>query len=291
MTTLEMLMGIVLGLLVNECCEVSPWLARKCVRWSAHRRYADRCRAQTRAEEFVALIDDRPGNLYKLITALGFVASATAEVLMRQASARLTRRQLDDDDAVRGRIIDVTVDCLIRSGYAGTTTAQVMKLAGIRRGVHMQDFPTRADLLIATAHHIAAMGAERAFQKVDEIRQAPNPLEAALDLMWEVHQGPAIPALVELWLAARTDPELRERITTLNPVARATLLEFGKVTFGLQAGRRRFQHVVYTAMDTIRGILVMGQISGDRAMVNLCWRRARRDLLSLMEAALKEDAA
>jgi AcrR family transcriptional regulator len=291
MTALEILMGIALGLLVNECCDVSPWLARKFVRWSAHRRYVDQCRAETRAEELVALIDDRPGKLFKLITALGFVVTATADVFLGQISARLVRRQLDDGDAVRSRIIAATVDCLVRSGYAGTTTARVMKLAGIRRSAHMQDFPTRADLLIATAHHIAAKSAELAFQKVDEIRQAPNQLEAALDLMWEVHQGPAIHALVELWLAARTDPELRERITTLTPVARATLLQFGKLTFGRQAGGRRLQHVVYTAMDTIRGVLVMGQITGDRAMVDICWRRAKRDLLSLVEAALKEDAA
>jgi hypothetical protein len=143
---------------------------------------------------------------------------------------------------------------------------------------------------MATAHHVAAMGAELAFQKADEIREAPNPLEAALDLMWEVHQGPAIQALFEMWLAARTDPELRERITNLNPVARASLLEFGAATFGRRAGDRRFQHAVYTAMDTIRGILVMGQISGDHAMMNDCWRRAKRDLLRVWEPALKEDA-
>jgi hypothetical protein len=53
-----------------------PWAARKLVRWSAHRRYAPPSRAELRAEELAAYIDDRPGRLFKLITALGFAAAA-----------------------------------------------------------------------------------------------------------------------------------------------------------------------------------------------------------------------
>lgn len=76
MTIGQILLAMFLGLVVNECCDVSPWLARKLVRWSAHRRYASPARAELRAEELAKLIDDRPGRLFKLITALGFVATA-----------------------------------------------------------------------------------------------------------------------------------------------------------------------------------------------------------------------
>ena len=70
------LLGIVAGLLANELCEFAPWCARKLVRWSAFRRYTDRGRAEMRAEELTALIDDRPGNLFKLITAVSFAVAA-----------------------------------------------------------------------------------------------------------------------------------------------------------------------------------------------------------------------
>lgn len=69
-------LGIVAGLLVNELCEFSPWCARKLVRWSALRRYTDPGRAEMRAEELTGLINDRPGNLLKLTTAVGFAAAA-----------------------------------------------------------------------------------------------------------------------------------------------------------------------------------------------------------------------
>jgi len=70
------LLGIVAGLLAYELCEFSPWCARKLVRWSAFRQYTDRGRAEMRAEEWTALINDRPGNLFKLITAVAFTAAA-----------------------------------------------------------------------------------------------------------------------------------------------------------------------------------------------------------------------
>ena len=70
------LLGIVAGLFANELCEFSPWCARKLVRWSAFRQYTDRGRAEMRADEWTAVINDRPGNLFKLITAVGFTAAA-----------------------------------------------------------------------------------------------------------------------------------------------------------------------------------------------------------------------
>jgi hypothetical protein len=64
--------GVVSALLINEFSDVCPWLARKVVRWSARVQYADRDRAQMREEELEALVDARPGKLFKLLTAAWF---------------------------------------------------------------------------------------------------------------------------------------------------------------------------------------------------------------------------
>lgn len=66
--------GVVLGLLVNECTEVSPWLAHKVVRWAAVIRRPDR--VEEFAEVRSATINDRPGKLFKLFTAFGFLFAA-----------------------------------------------------------------------------------------------------------------------------------------------------------------------------------------------------------------------
>lgn len=83
-------LSIVVGLIVNEFCEISPWCARKLVRWAAFQRYADPDRAEIRAEEWTALINDRPGKLFKLISAACFTLSAVI-VSARRIADRLRR--------------------------------------------------------------------------------------------------------------------------------------------------------------------------------------------------------
>jgi mycothiol system anti-sigma-R factor len=80
----EILIAIIGGAAVNEYCEVTPWCSRKLACWSAHLRYKDPERAEARAEELAAVIDARPGNLFKLMTALTFVGGA-AIVSARQS--------------------------------------------------------------------------------------------------------------------------------------------------------------------------------------------------------------
>ena len=92
-------LGIVAGLLANELCEFSPWCARKLVRWSAFRRYADSGRAEMRAEELTAVINNRPGNLFKLITAVRFAANAVI-VSCRRAVAREPNASLYSNPAL-----------------------------------------------------------------------------------------------------------------------------------------------------------------------------------------------
>jgi AcrR family transcriptional regulator len=187
---------------------------------------------------------------------------------------------------MRTRLLDATVDCLVRYGYAGTTTTRVTELAGVTRGAQVHHFPTRADLVAAAVRHLAAKRAELAFEKIDAVRRATDPLDAALELMWEVHQGPVLYATIEMWVAARTDPELREQMTEVEPTARASLIEFTEAAFGDYAGNPRFRHVMYTAMDAVRGILLMGLSDEDTTHVQRRWHRAKADLRDLMDAVL-----
>ncbi|MGB3444365.1 MAG: TetR/AcrR family transcriptional regulator [Actinophytocola sp.] len=192
---------------------------------------------------------------------------------------------------MRRRLLDATVECLVRYGYAGTTTTRVTELAGVTRGAQVHHFPTRTDLVAAAVRHLAAKRAELAFEKIDAVRTAPDPLDAALELMWEVHQGPVQYATMEMWVAARTDPELREQMTQVEPAARASLIEFTEAAFGEHSGNPRFRHVMYTAMDAVRGILLMGLSDADPENVGKRWHRAKTDLRDLMDVVLPGGSA
>lgn len=81
----EILVSVIVGLLVNEACDVSPWCAHYLVRWSVRLRYANPERRRIRGDELVALIDERPGKVLKLGTGLGFLAAALPVWLHRVA--------------------------------------------------------------------------------------------------------------------------------------------------------------------------------------------------------------
>ncbi|MET7334349.1 hypothetical protein [Nonomuraea sp. NPDC005650] len=76
MSGIEIILGVLLGLIVNEACDVSPWLARKLVKKAPYLQYRDRERAAMRAEELTAVVNERPGKLLKLATAVAFAAGA-----------------------------------------------------------------------------------------------------------------------------------------------------------------------------------------------------------------------
>ncbi|GLX06797.1 hypothetical protein [Microbispora sp. NBRC 16548] len=85
MSTTETIIGIAAGLAVTELTDISPWAARKIVTWSAHLKYGKSPRAAIRAEELCALVDSRPGKLFKLVTALTFAVGATGAHAYRTA--------------------------------------------------------------------------------------------------------------------------------------------------------------------------------------------------------------
>ncbi|MFJ4518987.1 hypothetical protein [Streptomyces sp. NPDC088816] len=86
-----------IGLLLNEAVDISPWLARRILRWASH-RLPDIDEAREYEEEWTALLDERPGKLLKLVYALTFILPA---LQMRRASLgslswprRLVRRHV-----------------------------------------------------------------------------------------------------------------------------------------------------------------------------------------------------
>jgi AcrR family transcriptional regulator len=117
---------------------------------------------------------------------------------------RLTRRGAD----TRDKILEATISCLERSGFAAMTVENVMAEAGISRGSVLHQFPNRIALAINTA--------ERAMQTVvDEARaramRIEDPFARLADyaqIVWDTHSMREGLALTEILQAARWDSEL-----------------------------------------------------------------------------------
>jgi hypothetical protein len=95
----------VVGLLVTESYQSTPWLADKCMRWSVRLRYTDNPeRATVRGEELTSLLADLP-TLFKLPTAAGFLLRALAyRAAHRRTHARRQPRPVQHSRGARFRI-------------------------------------------------------------------------------------------------------------------------------------------------------------------------------------------
>src|SRR3954469_17940717 len=172
--------------------------------------------------------------------------------------ARIRRTQDERSSAMRGRLLDATVDCLVEFGYAGTTVTRIADRAGVTRGAQVHHYRTKDDLVMAAVTHLAGQSAEFGWSQIAGIADADDPVGELLDVLWEMHKGPTFTATVELWVAARTDDELRRHVAAVEPVLLAILRDEadrnGVANVTDDPAAASLLEAVFTAMDAIRGL-------------------------------------
>ncbi|MFG1790398.1 TetR/AcrR family transcriptional regulator [Nocardia sp. NPDC049149] len=109
---------------------------------------------------------------------------------------------------MRTRLLDAALESLIEDGYAGTTTLAVQKRAGVPRGTLQHHFPTKAELLAGAVEHLAARRYDQLTKEFEDIPATADRLEVAVELTMRMLSGPSFLAALEIWVGARTDPEL-----------------------------------------------------------------------------------
>ncbi len=111
-------------------------------------------------------------------------------------------------------ILEAAVACLAAEGYAATTTLAIQARAGVSRGRLLHHFPSRSALLVAAAQHLASVRmAETELWVATSMEgrlSGARRLDRATEMLWQMLRQPYFWAAMELWIAARTDAELRE---------------------------------------------------------------------------------
>ncbi|WP_370172926.1 TetR/AcrR family transcriptional regulator [Sphingobium abikonense] len=113
----------------------------------------------------------------------------------------------------RARLLDATVRCIVKYGYANTTTPRVAKEAGLSRGAMMHHFENGAALIKATITELHEKRL-RAFRRAAE-RPEEHDVDTLVETYWAQVQKPGFIAFHELAVAARTDKELADILLPL----------------------------------------------------------------------------
>jgi AcrR family transcriptional regulator len=118
--------------------------------------------------------------------------------------------------ATRAALLEAALESLVERGYAATTTIETARRAGVSRGAQLHHFPTKAQLLTAAAEHLLERRLAEFRATFATVDPGADRLDAAIELSWSMFQGPAFVAWVELWIAARTDPELAATVAAMD---------------------------------------------------------------------------
>lgn len=130
--------------------------------------------------------------------------------------ARVRRTQAERTATTRAALLDATVACLVERGYGRTTTTDVARRAGVSAGALLHHFPTKIDLLCAAVGHLFDQRNEEFRKAMADLTPGVDRTTAAIDLLWSFFSGPTFIAWVELWVAARTDPDLAGPLARLD---------------------------------------------------------------------------
>lgn len=177
---------------------------------------------------------------------------------MEGKSSKPRRRTQDERTAqMRVRVLDAALGCLVERGYAGTTTTAVAERAGVSRGAQLHHFRTRAALVAAAVEHLYA-GLTADYEKAfANLAPGTDRVSAAVDLLWETFQDPRLAAVLELFVAGRTDDELREQLAKVASGHRARVTELARAYFPVVPPREEeFAGLLALVLDALQGMAV-----------------------------------
>lgn len=154
----------------------------------------------------------------------------------------------------RERLLDATIACLIEEGYARTTTTRVCERAGLSRGAQLHHFRRKSDLVIHAVAHLAGRQAHALRARVAALPKDGEHLDRLIDSIVELFAEPIFYAALELWTAARTDPELLESVLEFERPAGRHLAEVWRELAGPLADAPQFEAVMELTIHLARGM-------------------------------------
>ncbi|MCO7240892.1 TetR/AcrR family transcriptional regulator [Aeromicrobium sp. CnD17-E] len=181
--------------------------------------------------------------------------------------------QAERTAAMRLRLMEATVECLVELGWSGTSTTVVSQRAGVSRGAQLHHFPSKQALVVGAVEHLTE---RRRHAMADAVRTLPDVgrTRAVLDVLAAQFTSPVFFAALELWVAARTDPDLREAVAPLERRVGRETHAYALELLDVDEHRGRNRELVQATLDLLRGLGLAGTLTDDsrrRAAVLDAW--------------------
>ncbi|MBK9033773.1 MAG: TetR/AcrR family transcriptional regulator [Myxococcales bacterium] len=204
------------------------------------------------------------------------VATRTRRTLRPLAPARQARAI-----RTRAQLIAAARALLGEHGLAGAPTAAVATRAQVAQGSLFRHFPHKTDLLIAVTEAILA-DLRLAFAADLGPARPADPLASACAALWRVFRLPDMRVVLEIYVAARTEPTLARALGPVLERHQALLLAEARRLFpAAAAANPEFDDAVLAIVYAMQGAAIgLFSPDPDAEIVHLAFleRLARREL-------------
>ncbi|MCW2867500.1 MAG: transcriptional regulator, TetR family [Marmoricola sp.] len=167
--------------------------------------------------------------------------------------------------AMRRRLLEATVDCLVEDGWSGTSTTLVSQRAGVSRGAQLHHFPTKNALVVAAVEHLSELRGAELRDAATRVPGGPGRTRAVLEMLADHFTSPVFTAALELWVAARTDPTLRAAVGPLEQRVGREAHRIAVAALGADEERPGVRELVQATLDLVRGLGLATTITDDAA--------------------------
>ncbi|MFF0542339.1 TetR/AcrR family transcriptional regulator [Nocardia thailandica] len=197
----------------------------------------------------------------------------------------LSRTQSERRAATVDALLTATIQVLIDGGYAALTTRRVAERAGVSQGAQQHYFPTKNALVDAALHRMVEELAAEAVATPLVAETERDRAAELLDRLWDLHNLPICPAVIELLNAARTDTELAEQVVPSTRAGMAAIQSIAAVSLPTYAAVPGFADFIAVAVSTVRGSSTLIAIPG-LGDLHPPWPRVRAMLMQVLDGLL-----
>ncbi|HEX4248952.1 MAG TPA: TetR/AcrR family transcriptional regulator, partial [Pseudonocardia sp.] len=162
--------------------------------------------------------------------------------------------QVERSSATREKTIAATIDCLVERGYTGATIAAVAQRAGISRGAVSHQYPDKARLVVDVVEEIGRRRMSEVRAVLDTVPAGGRRIEVGLDELWRAFKGPVYTAALEVYVGARTDPDLHPRVLQLELDIDEAIREVVRAMTGPTRDRDELDLRADVLINTLRGL-------------------------------------
>ncbi|GAB2633032.1 TetR/AcrR family transcriptional regulator [Nocardia goodfellowii] len=127
-------------------------------------------------------------------------------------SARPRRTQSERRAATVAKLMDATIAAIGEVGYQRATVQEICGRAELSVGAMFRQFDSRLDLIVRTSEEIISRQIAGFGAVMEQLGSQADSLDTALRFLRDAQAGNLTHALREIYLAARSDAELRTRI-------------------------------------------------------------------------------